>query len=272
MNSREICKHRAPLRGRRLSAQPEEAEASGLEDRVGDAERGLDDERGEAIGQDGDEHQPQRPDADDASRGHVILMQFAHRRGAHQTHVARQIDDGHRDDGVGETGAENRDDENGEHQARHRHDQVHGAGDDDVERGARHRGGKPQHDADDEGDAHDGNADEQRNARAKNQARQHVVAIAVGAEHKTPSSPFPPYGLGAHRLAELLDGRMRRKEIGEDRDQRDRRNDAEPDHRAAILAKSGPKRGDRRRLRQHPPAFVDAGDVADLSGHGGFWG
>ena len=134
-----IGEHRAPFRRRRLRAEAEEAEARRLEDGVGDAERGLHDQRREAIRQHGREHQPQRPDAGDARGGDIILVEFAERRGAHQPDVARQIDDRHRDDGVGEARAENRDDEDRQHQARHRHDEVHHARDHDVDDRARHR-------------------------------------------------------------------------------------------------------------------------------------
>ena len=96
-----IGEHRSPFRRRRLRAEAEEAERRGLEDRVGDAERGLHDQRRQAIGQDGEEHQAEQADADDARGGHVILAQFAKRRGAHQPDIAGEIDDRHRDDRVG---------------------------------------------------------------------------------------------------------------------------------------------------------------------------
>ena len=100
-----IGEHRAPFRRRRLRAEAEKAEARRLQDGVGDAERGLHDQRREAIGQHGREHQPDRPDAGDARGGDVILGEFAERRGAHQPDIAREIDDRDRDDRVGEARA-----------------------------------------------------------------------------------------------------------------------------------------------------------------------
>ena len=58
-----------------------------------------------------------RADARDLGGGHIILGQLGQRRGAHQPDIARQIDDGHGDDGVGQVGADDRDDEDREHQA-----------------------------------------------------------------------------------------------------------------------------------------------------------
>ena len=146
----------------------------------------------EAIGQHRRTGKPQRPDAGDARRGHIILVEFAKRGSAHQAHVARQIDDRHRDDGVGEARPQHRDDENGEHQARHRHDQVHQPRDGDIDDRAGHRGGEAERDADDERHAHHREADEQRHARAVDEAREHVVAVAVGARARSARSRPPP--------------------------------------------------------------------------------
>ena len=63
---------------------------------------------------------------------------------------------------------------------------------------------------------------------------------------------------------------MRREKVGEDRDQRDRGNDDEAEHRAAVLAEGGPERGERRRLGENLGRFFARhGGNGDVSGHGG---
>ena len=69
MNSRAVGEHGAPFGRRRLRAHAEEAERRGLEDGVGEGERRLHDQRREAVGQDGDEHQPQMAGAGHLGRG-----------------------------------------------------------------------------------------------------------------------------------------------------------------------------------------------------------
>ena len=61
-----VGQHRAPFRRRRLGAEAEEAQCRGVEDRGGEAERRLHDQRRQAVRQHGLEHQPQRAGAGDA--------------------------------------------------------------------------------------------------------------------------------------------------------------------------------------------------------------
>ena len=132
-----VGQHRAPFRGRRLGAETQEAEPRRLENGARHAKRGLHDEGGEAIGQYRRIGKPERPDAGHARRGHVVLAEFAERRSARQPHVLWQVDDCHRYDGVGEARPQNRDDENGKHQARHGQNQIHQPRYGDVERSDR---------------------------------------------------------------------------------------------------------------------------------------
>ena len=74
--------HGAPFRRRRLGAEAEKAERCRLENGVRKAERRLDDQRAEAVGQDGDEHQPDMAGAGDLGRGHVFAVLFGQHRGA----------------------------------------------------------------------------------------------------------------------------------------------------------------------------------------------
>ena len=206
------------------------------------------------LGRTVDDHQPQRPDAGDARGGDVVLGQFAERRGAHQPDVARQIDDRHRDDGVGEARAR------ASATTRIASTRLGTAMIRSIDaRDRRRRPATPpiaaeqaEDDADHERDAHHRQADEQRHPRAVDQPRQRVVAVAVGAEREAPRAARVPDRRRAHGVAKLLDRRMRRDEIGEDRDQRrSRDNDDEAEHRAAVLAERGPERGERRGLGEN---------------------
>ena len=265
-----VGQHRAPFRRRRLGAKAKEAKRRRLENGARHAKRRLHDERSEAVRQHGRSSEPERPDADHARGGHIVLVQFAERGRARETHVGRQIDDRHRDDGVGEAWPQHRNDEHGEHQARHRHDQIHEPRDGDVEDRAGHRRNEPERHADDERHAHHREADEQRHPRAEDEARQHVVAVAVGSEHEAPGAACLPYWRRPHRVAELLDRRMGRNDIGRERQENDDGEDGEAEHRAAVFPERGPERRERRRLRKDGRRLVANRSCqrGDVSGHG----
>ena len=88
--------------------------------------------------------------------------------------------------------------------------------------------------------AHHRDADEQRDARAEDQARQHVAAVAVGSQQEAQVPPAPD-GPAPHELAELLGRRMRRDDFGEQRRQHDQRQ-----HERGRT----PRRDSRETLRQ----------------------
>ncbi len=98
------------------------------------------------------------------------------------------------------------------------------------------------------------------------EAADESAAEAVGAEHEAHRAALVPGRRRAHRVAELLDRRMRREQVGEDRDQHDDGDDREPDDRAPGLAEREPERA------PGPGLGRDRGDgfdrVAGLS-HGG---
>ena len=86
-----VGQHGAPFGRRRLGAQAEEAQRRGVEDGVGEAQGGLHDERRQAVGQDGLEHQPQRAGAGDPAGGDVVLGELGDDRGAGQPGELRQV-------------------------------------------------------------------------------------------------------------------------------------------------------------------------------------
>ena len=85
-------------------------------------------------------------------------------------------------------GPEDRDDHDGEQQARQRQDDVHQSHDRDLGHAAREPGDQAERDADDDRQRDDGDADQQREARAVDEPRQDVAADRVGAEQVGASS------------------------------------------------------------------------------------
>ncbi len=118
-----------PLRGGRLYAQTEEAQGGGIEDRRGETQGGLDDQRRHAVGQHGDEHQARQAGTGQACGGHVVTVQFAHDGGPGQTYVGRQRNDGDGDHGVDQARAEDGDNRHGQQQRGQGQHDVHQAHD-----------------------------------------------------------------------------------------------------------------------------------------------
>jgi hypothetical protein len=91
--------------------------------------------------------------------------------------------------------------------------------------------------------------DHERQARAVDQPRQDVAADRVGAEQEhVPADRLQRRRLQG-RVAVLLVRRMRRDDVGEQRGQDQRDDDAEADDRAAVAAKVAPQLGPWRRRR-----------------------
>ena len=188
-----VGQHRAPLGGGRLRAQAEEAQRRRLEDRVGHAERGLHDQRRQAVGQHGHEHQPPRPDAGHARGDDVVLAEFGQRRRAH---AAARSAAGRRWSPrrwcwsrLGPSTATTRIASTRLGTAMIR--SITRVIATSTALPERHAGQAQQH-ADDERDAHHRQADEQRDARAVDQAREHVAAQAVGAEQEARAAAVGP--------------------------------------------------------------------------------
>ena len=74
------------------------------------------DQRREAVGQDGAEHQPQRPRPGHTRRGHVFPLLLGHHRGARQPHEVRLQHERDGDHRIGEAGPQNRHQHQGQQQ------------------------------------------------------------------------------------------------------------------------------------------------------------
>jgi hypothetical protein len=81
------------------------------------------------------------------------------------------------------------------------------------------------------------------------QARELVAAQAVGAQQEAAGAALGPGRRRAHRVAELLVGRVGRDHVGQQRQQHDDDDDDEAGDGALVLAEGEPEgaqRGGRR--------------------------
>ena len=150
----------------------------------------------------------------------------------------RQIDDGDGDDRVeqarprGSATMTMR-----QQQARHRQDHVHHAHDDGRSTKPRTKPATSPRTTPTTSDGdHHREADEQREPRAVDEAREHVAAELVGAEQEASLPPSCPGRRHADEVAKLLDRRIGRDEIGEDRAEDEHAEDDEPGDRRPVLA------------------------------------
>ena len=132
--------------------------------------------------------------------------------------------------------------------ARDRHDEIHDAQDDDVDDAAEGGRGETERHADHGRDHHHRQADEQRDARAIDDAREHVATQRIGAEREPRVAAFDKGRRQLGKAAKLLDRRMWREQRREHRDDADGKHDREADHGTAILAEGSPELEERAGL------------------------
>src|SRR6185369_1150328 len=233
--------HRAPFGRRRLRAETEEAERGGVEDRRREAEGRLDDERRGAVGQHGVEHQACGAGAGEARGLHVVLGELAEDGAARQANEVRQHDDGDREHGVRQPRAENGDHRDREQQVRQREHHVHQAHDGVLRPAAvGEAGDEAEEDADRERQADRHQADDERQARAVDEAREDVAADRVGAEDEDVAADGGERRRAQRRVAELLARVVRRDDVREQRAEDEQAEHREADDRAAIAAEVPP--------------------------------
>ena len=244
-----VGQHGSPFRQRRLRAEAEKAERRRVEDRGRNAERRLHDQWRRAIRQHLLEHQPEPAGAGDLGGRDIILRDFGDHGGARDPHIMRQQHDGDRDHRIHQAGAEDRNDHDREQQARQRQNNVHQPHDRDLDHATEKTGDQAEDRADDDRERDHRDADQERKPRAVNEAGKHIAADRVGAERIGERSALLP----ERRLEEGRvvgeDRRMRRDEIGNEREQNQNDNDEETRHRAVIGLEMGPEFQQRMRRR-----------------------
>src|SRR5207244_4552978 len=150
--------------------------------------------------------------------------------------------------GVVEIGADEWDDENGEHQAWYRHDQIHDAQDDHIDDAAEPRGREPEYNAGDHRDHHHREADEEGDAAAIHEPREHVAPERIGAQGIVPIAALGPDRWQPGEIAEMIEGIVRRQHTSEDGNEDHRRDNGEADDGTAIFAHRMPD-GEKRAWR-----------------------
>ena len=126
-----------------------------------------------------------------------------------------------------------------------------------------------QHDAEPEGDDHHREADEQRHARAVDQAREDVAPEPVGAEQEAPGAALHPDRRRLDGVAELLERRMGRDQRRRRwRPARSARATAAPST-APLFSPEGMPEGGQRGRRRAGGRLTSERRRGDVSGHGG---
>ena len=131
----------------------------------------------------GSPHQDMEPrKADGARGGDVVGLRLRHGFGAHDAAEARPVDDGDRRDDRSDAGAEHGDQQDREQHRRKGHPDFDEPRDHAVDPAAIPAGEQPERRARKRCEARRDEGDDQRDARAVDQAREHVAAEIVGAE------------------------------------------------------------------------------------------
>ena len=171
----------------------------------------------------------------DGDRGFDIrlLARRQHHR-AHQPRDARNLRDGNGDEHRHQAGAGQRDHGNGEQDARDRHQPIHDAHHHRVDPFEK-AGDEADHEADADADDGSTKSDQERDPSAIENPRQHVAAIAVGAQQELRARGLQPLrGNKQQRIVRRKPGRQdrgsdhQRKADGSRGDDRRRREESEP--------------------------------------------
>ncbi|MNT03936.1 hypothetical protein D3C72_1384940 [compost metagenome] len=247
-----------------MYAKAEEAQCGGIENRRGEAQGGLDDQRRHAVGQHGDEHQARQAGTGQACGGHVVAVQLAHHRGAGQTNVGRQGHHGDGDHGVDQARAEDGDDRHGQQQGRQGQHDVHQTHDARAKYAREEPGEQTQQDPRDQRHHHRRQTDQQRQARALDQARQQVATQFIGAEQELHLSTFQPGRRGQQEITVLLARVVRGNPRGEDGAENHQQHEHQAGDGTFVLGKRLPEFFVRRRVQQ---ALIDCYRW-NWSGHG----
>ena len=120
--------------------------------------------------------------AEGARRLHVLQLARAQRLPAHEARVAHPADHAEREDDVRQARPEDRDERDRQQDAGKRHQDVDRAADHIVHGAAEVAGDRAERHADERRHRHDGQADEERDARPRHETRQDVAPELVETE------------------------------------------------------------------------------------------
>ena len=185
-------------------------------------------------------HAPPRR-AQRARRTHVVTRGDREHLAAHEPRERGRVHDAERDEHTGESGAEHGAERQREHEGRERQERVHGAHHESVHATARVSGEQTEHAAGRRGERDGDDPGKQRDARAPDDAGEHVAADVVGAEHVRASGP-------RQRVAEVLLERVVRRQDGCADRHHDRCEQHYPAERRQPRARGTPQRARAKRL------------------------
>ncbi len=224
-----VGEHGPPFGGGRGHADAQEAESRRHADGGRDQEGGLYDDGAERPRKDVQEqHAPARA-ADGLGRLHEFGLLKYQDRTAHQPGVGRDREDAHSQHDVLHPRADDGDEQNGEQDAREGERDVHDPHDEVVDPPADVSADEPQQHAPERGDEHGEHPDEQRGARAVDDAAEHVAPEMVRPERMGERRVFE------RRLEVRFYGIVRRDDGRQQGRGDEDRNENAPDHRDAVL-------------------------------------
>src|SRR2546421_7549697 len=189
------------------------------------------------VGQDVAPHDGALGAAGHDGQTHVVAILEREHLAAHHARVARPVDDAEDDDDVHLARPHDGGQEDREGQRRQRQPRVGHAHDDLVHPAPEVTGEDPQHRADHAREDDRGEADHHRDARAEDQAREHVAPDVVGAEQVRGAAALLPRRRPEALAEQAHLGIVGDDHVGEDGQERDHGQDGDGHHRPAFAAK-----------------------------------
>ena len=229
--------HRAPARRWRLNAEAEKAQRGFRQNRARHAESRLHHHSRHGGRHDVSEENARCAGAERASGLNELELARLQYLTSHQTRVSDPADHRERHHDISEARSQHRHERDGKENSREREQHVDRAADDVVQPPAEVTGDRAQQNADGRRDAHDGEADKERNARAGEHARKNIAPQFVEAERMREAGPIEAQCQLLERG--IVGRRPGRHDRSDDRHQNDSRTD--PDHEPSTRMRGSRK-------------------------------
>ena len=162
----------------------------------------------------------------------------------------RQHHDGNGDHGIVQARTQHGDDGNCQQQARQGQQDVHHAHDQRIDQAAEKAGQQTEQNPRRQRQRYHDAANQQRDPRPEQQARQQIAANVIGTEWKAPTAAVEPGRRQQQCIAVLLSRRMRRQPWRTQRHHQQNGNHQQAGNRAGVLAKMTPELAQRTRWGQ----------------------
>lgn len=149
------------------------------ENGAGDSKAGLDEHGSGQVGHQVAEDDPEFSGAERDCGLDISFFALDQNLAAHEPGIADPAEQGKREDDIAESGSEHRDQSNGKEDAGEGHEQINDAHDQTVNQTAENSGKRSDQKPDEKRDCHYADADQERDTRAENHAREDVAAEFV---------------------------------------------------------------------------------------------